>query len=329
MKPTALDMNLLATLDMLLEERSVSKTAARLNLSQAAVSAQLARLRGHFGDALFVPSGRGIAPTAFAAQISDDVRELMDRVRALTATRQSFDPAAARRRLHIAAGDIDTFLLIRRLNQALLAEAPEIQISIVAAQPDPRRADFMIVPMGVHRPELPTAPLYQDRYVCLMDRRHPSLGETISEAQYLEATHIVRRNGVNDTPSLEALLIKRMGLQRIEGPVVDAYSTIPFLLVGTPYVSTVPQRFAEEMARLFPLRIVELPFDFPTQTLALQWQAVLEGDMAAMWLKRRLQDVAREIYGPLPGEDQAGAEPSASSRKRRSAHSATSKSRLI
>jgi hypothetical protein len=61
-----LDLNLLVTLEALLVEQNVTKAAARLHLSQPAVSAQLSRLRDAFDDPLLIPAQRGMTPTAKA-----------------------------------------------------------------------------------------------------------------------------------------------------------------------------------------------------------------------------------------------------------------------
>lgn len=303
MKLRTLDLNLLITLEVLLEERSVSKSAARLGVGSAAVSMQLAHLRKHFDDALFTSSGRGMTPTVFAMELSKPLHELLAQTRELLLRRKHFDQRTTQRRFRVRAGDIDTFLLVSAVNRRLLKEAPGIQISLVAGQNDLKRVDFHIMPAGLHSESLPMQPLYNDRYVCLVGRDNEQFGDSISEQEYFDAVHIVRRSGVNGAPSLEALQMKRMGYQRQEGPVVDAYASIPFMLTGSPYISTVPLRFAEEMARLFPLRILELPIAFPRQTLALQWSTLLEDDRAAIWFRNLLFEVAEQIYGPLDAEN--------------------------
>lgn len=295
----SLDLNLLVTLEVLLEERSGRKSAARLGIGQAAVSMQLAHLRKHFDDALFIPSGHGMTPTAFALELAEPLHDLLRRTRALLACRQHFDQRTTTRRYRLRAGDIDTFLLVSEVNRRLLTEAPGIQVSIVGGQNDLKQVDFHITPSGLHHDELPMCPLYSDRYVCLVSRDNPQFGDSLSEREYLEATHVVRRSGLTGDPSLEALLMKRMGYQRREGPIVDAHASIPFMLTGSPYISTAPLRFAEEMARLFPLRILELPIPLPRQTLVLQWNPLLEEDMAAIWFRDLLRTVAQQIYGPV------------------------------
>lgn len=292
-----LDMNLLKTLEILLDEGSVSRTASRMGISQAAVSVQLAKLRSHFDDALFVPSGRGIVPTAFARMLIAPLNDLMQRSRALTAKRQSFDPATAQRRFRISVGYIDTTIIFSQVSRRLVREAPGISISYLDADYHNRDVDFQVLPDGLQRSELRHTALYSDRYVCVVDRDCAAFGERLSEDDYFGATHIVRRFGLSGPSSLEALLMNRMGRRRKEGPVIDNYGVIPSLLIGTAYISTVSLRFAQQLAAQFPLRILELPMPFPRQTLLLLWDPILDDDMAAIWLRDLICEVAGTIYG--------------------------------
>jgi len=72
-----LDLNLLVALDTLLEERSVSRAADRLNLSQSALSSSLSRLREYFGDDLLIPAGRRMEPTALGLSLESPVRDIL------------------------------------------------------------------------------------------------------------------------------------------------------------------------------------------------------------------------------------------------------------
>ena len=66
---SGIDLNLLAVLSALLEERNVTRAGMRLRLSQPTISGALARLRQHFGDELLVRSGREYQLTPMAAQL--------------------------------------------------------------------------------------------------------------------------------------------------------------------------------------------------------------------------------------------------------------------
>lgn len=299
MKLNSLDINLLFTLEVLLDERNVSRAAQKLGISQSAVSIQLSHLRRHFEDTLFVSSGRGLKPTLFCLELEQPLNALLHKVREFTAHRQHFDPHSAERRFRIRAGHIDTCIVVAEAQKKLLTLAPHISLSQVAEASDLKLVDFHIIPKGVHRPELPMEDLYEDEYVALVCANNTGFGDTLSFRDYEEATHIVRRAGMTNAPSLEAMYVKDLGIEWKEGPIIDSYSVIPYLLVGTDYITTVPRQFAERLARLHPLRIFPLPFACPHQTLVLQWNTSANGDRATRWFKEVLLDTARAIYPAL------------------------------
>lgn len=292
-----LNLNLLNTLDVLLQEQSVNRTAARFGISQAAVSVQLAKLRGHFADELLITQGRRLVKTPFAESLVAPVNELIRNARGIIGRRQSFDPATSDRVFHVNAGDIDSVILLPVVLQQLHDCAPGIQMHIHGTTCEPAKVDFFIRPHGLHDPALPACVLYEDYYCVLADARHPALATPLTVQAYFEQRHVVRHFGYNDAPSFEALTMARLGLERQPGPIVEYYSAIAPTLVGTRYFSTVPFHFAHEMTRLFPLKTAPLPFDFPRQALLLQWNSHVADNMAALWLKGLMLEVAAQRYG--------------------------------
>src|SRR3569833_1509605 len=97
-----LDLNLLVTLETLLAERNVTRAAARLHLSQPAVSSQLNRLREMFEDPLLIPAQRGMTPTAKAVELLGPLREGLDQVRATVSRHSHFSPAKSNLSVAIA-----------------------------------------------------------------------------------------------------------------------------------------------------------------------------------------------------------------------------------
>src|SRR5579859_3719576 len=95
MDTSRVDLNLLVTLEALLTERNVTKAAARLNLSQPAVSAQLSRLRDLFEDPLLVPARRGMTPTAKALDLLGPLRQALDELRNTLQIHRDFSPGRA------------------------------------------------------------------------------------------------------------------------------------------------------------------------------------------------------------------------------------------
>src|SRR5579859_6968493 len=100
-----IDFNLLATLEALLIEQNVTKAAARLHLTQPAVSTQLSRLRTLFDDPLLIPAQRGMTPTAKAIELLAPLRQALDQLRATVVTHGDFDPRKAKLTVAIACTD--------------------------------------------------------------------------------------------------------------------------------------------------------------------------------------------------------------------------------
>lgn len=120
-----LDLNLLLALEALLAESNVTRAARRLNLSQSALSAQLARLRSLFGDQLLIPTSRGMLPTAKATELQAPLRQALDQVRSVVSGAKGFDPATADFIFSISSSDymqISILLpLLLRMNEAFPA----------------------------------------------------------------------------------------------------------------------------------------------------------------------------------------------------------------
>ncbi len=118
-----IDLNLLATLEVLISERNVTKAAARLHLSQPAVSAQLNRLRDLFGDPLLIPAHRGMIPTAKALALMEPLRQSLDQLRDTLQSHDDFSPARAELIVAIACTDYVQAAVVMPLVLALREKA--------------------------------------------------------------------------------------------------------------------------------------------------------------------------------------------------------------
>src|SRR4051812_31516925 len=122
MRFKGLDLNLLLALQVLLEERSVTRAARRLNVSQPAMSAALARLRDYFDDELLVAHGKRMHPTAHAERLAGPVAQLLGDIDGLLTANARFDPRETRRRFVIVASDYITTAVIGPLTQRLATD---------------------------------------------------------------------------------------------------------------------------------------------------------------------------------------------------------------
>lgn len=113
-----LDLNLIVYLDALLAERSVSRAAERVHISQSAMSDALARLRDYFQDKLFVQVGRSMVPTPLAQSMAQPVRDVLLQIESVASSNVQFDPLNSRRKIGILASDYVADVLLNKIGRA-------------------------------------------------------------------------------------------------------------------------------------------------------------------------------------------------------------------
>jgi DNA-binding transcriptional LysR family regulator len=296
------DLNLLAVLDVLLEERNVTRASERLNISQSGASAALNRLREYFGDELLVLVGRQLTLTPLAQTLVGPVRESLLKVRAAIALRPGFDPATAERRFVVCASDYVTTVVLAHVVQRIAPLAPHLALDIRSPPKDVFQAfergtiDLLVMPQPyVDSLPHPQMPLFEDTHVCLFWSGHETISDSLTLEQYMDQGHVAVRFGDERSVSFEEWFLPRYGRQRRVECSVDNFSTMPLLVLGTQRLLTVHRRLARHFARALPLRMVELPFDMPPLIEMLAWPRHLENDPAHRWLREQVQACAREL----------------------------------
>ena len=177
-----LDLGLLVTLEALLAERNVTRAARRLNLSQPALSARLARLREALGDPLLIPAQRGMVLTQRALELMQPLHEALDSVRRVVEQGAPIDPATMQATLVIAASDYVQYALLARFAVALRVEAPMVRIAwraldVMALSTQLERGE---VDLALAAPEHAPAAmrqrrLYEEDYAVIARRGHPTV----------------------------------------------------------------------------------------------------------------------------------------------------------
>jgi len=287
-----LDLNLLLTLDMLLAERSVTRAAQRLNLSQPSVSVQLARLREVFNDPLLVPAQRGMRPTARADELRQPLREALAALGRAVAPTKPFDPAEATTTWRVAAADYAESAILLPALAGLRAAAPNTRLAVVEAVPsrmarqlEQGEIDLFFhtsvgAPPGLHR-----RVLFNERYVLAGRAGHPRLKRRPTLAQFCALEHVVvsLSGGGFAGPTDDALAEK--GLARRVALSVPHFLFMMSALAGTDMVAMLPERLARGAAGL---RVVEAPLEVPGFEMAMLWHERRHRDPAHGWLRERI-----------------------------------------
>ena len=291
-----IDLNLLVTLEVLLAEESVTVAARRLGLSQSAVSRSLTRLREVFGDELFVRTGQGMRPTRRALELSTPLRRALGELGGLLEPRERFDPKTASRVFQIAALDYSQLTLIGPWTSRLAERAPGIDVVVRQLSAYSKRdleagaLDLYVAPRTRTAAGVIWTALHDDDYTCVVASEHPM--RRLSLTRYVQLEHVLvapseRPGGIVDTALAEHGLARRVCVR------VPTFLSVPYLLLGTQRIATVPRRLAERFVEYHPLRMIDPPVDLPKVSLALGWHELHRSDPGHAWLREQLIDVAR------------------------------------
>ncbi|QXW31920.1 LysR family transcriptional regulator [Aeromonas sanarellii] len=298
---TTPDLNLLLTLEALLEEGSVAGAARRLSLSPSAMSRALGRLRETTGDPLLVRAGRGLVPTPRARELGERVGRLVQEARSVLRPQQAVDPASLVRTFRLRSSDGFVEAVGPALLARLAAEAPGVRLHFLA-KPDKesgplRRGelDFETGVIGTQTaPELRTQALFQDHFVAVVRPDHPLCDGPLTAARYAAARHVlVSRRGQLHGPVDEVLATQ--GLTRTIATLVPGFATALALVRGSDLVATVPRLHCASL--LGDLVTLPLPFSLPGIRVALLWHPSQDADPAHRWLRTLIRETcARPPY---------------------------------
>jgi DNA-binding transcriptional LysR family regulator len=293
-KLESVDLNLLVSLRALIEERSVTRAAKRVGLSQPTVSGALARLRDMVGDELLVRTPQGMVLTARAEQLREPLGEILRKIEGTLSRAPAFDPATAELTFRVGTTDYLEQLVMPALSRSLLAAAP--RVTIIARSVGPRRAGIGLedaeIDLAIGHIQDQTAGLYrhvlfQERLVCIVRRDHPKVGASLDAATFASLPHLLVSPRSREKGPVDRLL-EAEGLQRHVAYVSPHFLVAPMIVSQSDLVATLTERLAKSLAASFPIRILDLPFDVPPRDVVQVWHERTHRDPAHAWFRRML-----------------------------------------
>jgi LysR family nod box-dependent transcriptional activator len=301
MRFNRLDLNLLVCLDALLSEKSVSRAAERVFLSQSAMSDALARMRDYFKDELLVQVGRTMVPTPLALSLVQPVRDVLLQIQSIASATVDFDPAKSNRKISIMTSDYMVSVLLKHVVPRLWQQAPGIQLDFPALtsnfQEDFERGrlDLLIVPERYTSEAHPSELLFEERYTCVVWAGNTAVRDKISLEQYMSMGHVCVNLGEWRVPTYEQWFLERYGNVRKVEVVVPSFTMALELVQGTNRIVTCHLRHAQICAKQFALRLVEPPFPIPPLREHMQWHKYMDRDPALAWFRGLLKATAKDI----------------------------------
>ncbi|MDB6089184.1 MAG: transcriptional regulator, LysR family [Gammaproteobacteria bacterium] len=303
MDKSDIDLFALRSFCVLMDERSVSRAAARLGLGQSGMSRQLAQLRAYFADPLLVWAGGTMVPTPRALALRDDLRQVVEKLERLSSPAQAFDPASTQTTVVLAATGYMERIFLADVMNAVAACAPGVRVKV--RLPDRQQdvsalgrgeIDFLIGWMTNPAPTLRSRLLFKDKLVCIARAAHPKLrdGDGLTYAQYLELPHI--QYDIPGKTTTERLLQERLSREGHQQNIkyhVQSPLTVAEIVANSDVIATVPGKFAARCREQFLLQTFDLPFSLPPMQNRAYWHECMHSDARSRWFRRLLVDAAK------------------------------------
>ena len=298
---SALDMQQLRLLHLLLTRSSVSAAAEALGVSQPAISLRLARLRAVFGDPLMVRSGPGLVPTDRGRALIEPLGIVLDGLDRLSETAGPFDPGRSERHLTISIPNYMGAFLMPALAARLSHEAPQMQLTLQTIVPGRNydrslaegEIDLLVSNWPEVQPSLRSIALPQDRLVCILARDHPLAGARgLTMAQYLQAEHISPSRWDDWRFSPVDAQLHRMKQRRRVRIVAPNYTLLPHLVASTGLIFTTGARYSAFALSIADLAIVDAPAEFEPLQFRMLWHERSQTDAAHAWVRGVLRRIA-------------------------------------
>lgn len=288
----SVNLNLLVPLLAVLEERSVTRAAERVGLTQSAMSHALGRMRRLFGDDLLVRQGSGATLTPRALELIAPLRAVLEQTAAVV-NFPGFDPATDRRVITIALTASTAFVLGPRLGRLVAERAPNATLRLrtitvpTESTYTEHGVDVVLLSEASASP-YPRERLYDDRIVVMASSETPPEASALDLLTTQPHVVIDSERRVFPYPVLD-----EKGVTYRVGQVVSDFILVPYLVARVGGVALLRFRVAAAMRTLVDLRIEEFPFPLPGLGIDMVWNPHLTDQHLIAWLRQLLFDAAR------------------------------------
>jgi len=290
------NLNLLSIFVTLAEEKSLTRAAEKLRLSQPTLSYSLKKLREDFSDPLFVRVSKGIALTPAAQELLPKVKSMLSQVDDLY-LQSLLTPDRYEGQLSIAATPYFEVQVLKSLIERLGKEAPQARLKTISLRgeiPLSKMEDGSIdVSIAAYFDDLPerffVRNLGKDRQVLIVRKSHPFLRTNQTLEDYLELQHIRIALGARDQGRVDEVLSKKNLRRRIVAQVGDFLSA-PLLVENSDYALAVPERLARIYQTFAAVTVTELPVRVEPIEIKMIWHSRNQSDPVQKWLRNQIVD---------------------------------------
>lgn len=291
------DLNLLPIFVALMEERSVTRAAERMGMTQPALSNALSRLRLMLQDQLFVRERYGIQPTPIALELSPLIAEALAQLDDAVLGQQAFDPVKAERLFTIAPNGYVEFVLVPAIVARLEKVAPGIKLRLTPYGNDLVETGVvsgttaLVLGRIVDPPDnLVVQHLMDEGLACAVRTDHPGVGDVMTREQFETMKH------VNIVPPgrMRAGLFQALAQQQLKRDVaisVTNFFAAAEMVAVTDYCATLPTLICRQLMHDPRLKVLPAPVDLGSFPVEMAWHVRYRHDPAHRWLRALIGEV--------------------------------------
>jgi DNA-binding transcriptional LysR family regulator len=299
MNTSNFDLNLLRVFDALMREQNVSRAAARLALSQPAVSNALSRLRVLLNDPLLVRVGRSMQPTTRAQALEAPIRAALQQIEQSLSATAKFDPATSRQQFSIAVTDYVELICMPRLLAQLSAQAPGMRIDIRHLTPnlpvealDQGEVDLLLGRFEQVPARFSCQHWMSETLQLALCRNHPWAQQEINLDAFIQLRHLWVSGG--QTRGMVDQWLAEHGLARTIHYTTPNYLQAAHLIAGSELAAVLPRRLAQHFAQLLPLQLHDLPFSLGPFHLQMVSLTARQREPALQWLMAQISQIGEQ-----------------------------------
>lgn len=285
------DMNLYPLFLCIYQQKSISKAAQILCISQSAASHALNRLREHLHDDLFVRVGSQMLPTPFAERIYPNIQHALFAIQGINIQQQQFEPHMLQT-IKIAMHDEIEPIVFPKLVAHFRQVHPDIQL--MSSKLDRKnmlgdlatqQLDLVIDLEQSTSDKIQFDVLVQDQFVVCTQQ------SLMNQQIYLNSPHIgvsSRRTGL----FVEDMYLSRQKLSRQILLRCQHYSTaLQILQQQTNAILTIPQNVLHHLHLPKELKIFPVPLDLPFINMGMYWHLDVKENLRHHFLRSEIYKI--------------------------------------
>jgi DNA-binding transcriptional LysR family regulator len=292
------DLPLLVALDALLAEQNVTRAAARLNVTQSALSQQLKKLREMFGDELLVPSRNGMSPTPLAQNIQDPLRSALQQLEEVVSERQAFDPGTTGATFTFSGTDFGQLVLRSEIWRRVHGNAPYCRLGWVQFNPkaiedqlESGTVDLLITADTAVPESLKAQTLLHEHFVFIQRVGHPRGQRELTLDEFCDLDYVFMSVVGGSFWGMADDKLKALGRRRRVMMSLPSFVSVARAVAESELCAVVPSMLAHRFNDI--VQPFALPFEIAPFRLLMAWHQRQQRSPAHMWIRQEVMAAAK------------------------------------